>query len=67
MIAACIVPFILFFSFPYYGIPGDFNLFIFIVLIFVGHSLMLVGHSRHNKSHKPDSILMENQDDNQLS
>lgn len=64
MIAVCVVPFILFFSFPFFGFSGDLSLLFFIALIFGGHLLMLTWHTRQNHEHNGYSNSMEIHDEN---
>jgi len=44
MIAGCVLPLVLLFLLPLFGVSGGATLFVFIVLMFGGHLFMMKGH-----------------------
>ena len=51
MIIACALPLLLIFMLPSFGVRGDASLFIFLVLCFGMHMLMMRGHHGDNDDH----------------
>ncbi|MFO7956624.1 MAG: hypothetical protein R6X33_05950 [Candidatus Brocadiia bacterium] len=47
MIVGCVLPLLLIFVLPLFGISGGVSLFIFIVLMFACHLMMVRGHEEH--------------------
>jgi Na+-driven multidrug efflux pump len=49
MLIGCALPLLLIFLLPAFGVKGDWILFIFIILMFFCHLLMLgIHHKKHN-------------------
>lgn len=48
MLIGCVLPLLLIFLLPLFGITGQGSLLVFIVLMFACHLLMPMGHGRHN-------------------
>jgi len=48
MVIGCLIPLVLIFIGPSLGIKGDLLLFIFIVMMFGCHLLMMKGHKEHH-------------------
>lgn len=46
MLIGCVLPILLIFLFPLFGIRGEWALFVFIVLMFGCHLLMTGGHKK---------------------
>jgi cell division protein FtsW (lipid II flippase) len=53
MIIGCIVPLLLIFILPLFGIRGGGLLFIFLIVMFVAHLFMMAGHKDHRNGGKP--------------
>jgi hypothetical protein len=51
MIIGCLLPLLLIFVLPLFGVSGGFSLFIFIILMFACHIFMMGGHHSHGKGH----------------
>lgn len=51
MIVGCLLPLLLIFVLPLFGIGGGLSLFIFIVLMFACHIFMMGGHHGGHKQH----------------
>jgi len=51
MVIGCLIPLILIFIGPALGIKGDLLLFVFIVLMFGCHFLMMKGYKGHHGKH----------------
>ncbi len=51
MVIGCLFPLILIFIGPSLGIKGDFLLFVFVVLMFGCHFLMMRGHKDQHNGH----------------
>lgn len=49
MILGCILPLLLIFVLPIFGISGGGSLFIFIILMFACHLFMMGGHGEHGE------------------
>ncbi len=64
IITVCVIPFLLFFSFPLLGLSGDWSLLLFVVLLFGGHLLMLTWHSRQTHMSNKNTNTLEVHDDN---
>lgn len=47
MLIGCVLPLLLIFLLPLFGINGNVSLLIFMVLMFGCHLLMPMGHGRH--------------------
>jgi len=63
MIGACVVPLLLFFLLPLFGVSGNITLFAFIVLMFGGHLLMMRGHAHHAHTHTDEQNIKEAHND----
>lgn len=59
MLIGCILPLLLIFLLPVFGINGNFALLILIVLMFSCHLLMPMGHGKHDHPGKKDSTRAE--------
>ncbi len=57
MVIGCVVPLLLIFILPLFGLGSGISLFIFIILMFVCHLLMT---GRHQKGHDNKNDIMEN-------
>ena len=56
MIIGCIVPLLLIFLLPLFGITGNYSILIFIVAMFACHLLMpMHHHDNHSETNKTDS------------
>ena len=53
MLLGCMLPLILLFVLPLFGVGSGVTLFIFIVLMFMCHLMMLGGHRHQHGSHTP--------------
>lgn len=54
MIIGCVLPLLLIFLLPVFGVRGDLILFIVVVLIFVMHFFMMGGHHGRQGSNKEE-------------
>jgi len=52
MIIGCVLPLLLIFVLPLFGISGGVGLFLFIVLMFGCHLLMMGGHGAGHAEHQ---------------
>tara|TARA_R110001599_G_C12275834_1_gene662338 strand:+ start:10255 stop:10434 length:180 start_codon:yes stop_codon:yes gene_type:complete len=48
MIIGCVLPLLLIFILPLFGVDSGVTLFIFIILMFGCHLLMMGGHGKHD-------------------
>ena len=48
MLLGCLLPLLVIFLLPLFGVGKGISLFIFIVLMFVCHLLMMRGHDHHD-------------------
>ena len=53
MLLGCMLPLILLFVLPLFGVGSGVTLFIFIVLMFMCHLMMLGGHGHQHGSNNP--------------
>jgi len=53
MLIGCVLPLLLIFLLPLFGINGNVSVLIFIVLMFACHLLMPMGHTRHHDDDRP--------------
>ncbi len=61
MVIGCVVPLLLIFILPIFGLGSGIRLFIFIILMFGCHLLMMGGHrGEHEEHNKRDSKMEEN-------
>ncbi len=47
MALGCLIPILLLFALPYFGIPGSWLPFLFIAAMVVCHLMMMGGHGKH--------------------
>lgn len=52
MIIGCIVPLLLIFLLPLFGVTGNYSILIFIVAMFACHLMMPMHHSSHDEHSK---------------
>jgi hypothetical protein len=62
MVIGCVLPLLLIFAAPLFGISGDWGLFLFIGLMFVCHLGMMGGHGGHGGRH-PNHKQSNQEDD----
>ena len=48
MVIGCVLPLLLIFALPAFGVSSSMSLFIFIILMFGCHLFMMGGHHGHN-------------------
>ncbi len=61
MVIGCVLPLLLIFILPIFGLGGGISLFIFIILMFGCHLLMMGGHrGEHEEHNKRDNKMEEN-------
>ena len=66
MIAGCTLPLLLIFILPLFGVSRNISIFIFIVLMFGCHFLMMGKHVSHG-SHSENDNTNQDKKDNQSS
>lgn len=60
MLLGCLLPLILLFLLPLFGVGSGVTLFVFIALMFMCHLMMIGGHGHH---HRPDHKHPKEADD----
>ena len=64
MIIGCTLPLLLIFILPLFGVSKNISIFIFIVLMFVCHFLMMGGYGKHNE---PNNTNLNKKEDSRAS
>ena len=59
MILGCTLPILLIFILPFFGVSGYVSIFIFLVLMFGCHFLMLGSHGSHNEDNTANQSKKE--------
>lgn len=59
MIIGCLVPLLLIFILPLFGVTGNYSIFIFIAVMFLCHITMMGGHRGHNQHEHSDQNQKE--------
>ena len=70
MIRCCLLPLMIIFLLPVFGVRGDLSIFFFILLMFVCHLMMMGGHRHHQDNSvelKTDMQGMQKMMDNMKS
>lgn len=52
MLLGCMLPLILLFLLPLVGVGSGMTLFVFLILMFMCHLMMIGGHEKHQKAHQ---------------
>jgi len=59
MIIGCLLPLLLIFILPLFGVTGNYTIFIFIVVMFLCHITMMRGHQSHQGHEHSDQNQKE--------
>jgi hypothetical protein len=59
MLIGCLLPLLLIFALPLFGVGKDASLFVFIILMFGCHLMMMGGHGKHPHSETDKRINHE--------
>lgn len=66
MILGCLLPLLLIFFAPAFGITNEISLFLFIIIMFGIHLIMLRNHGSKSKDHHSDSSQTNKTDNDGL-
>ena len=62
MLAGCVLPLLLIFLLPLFGVGEGITLFIFMILMFACHLFMMKGHEHHGIDHSKSGGLPDDND-----